>query len=114
MRLHQCESLGSGLNAPSGYHVSCNLYSAGLADWSNIQDFFAAGLKDRTAFTQRFICSPNVVNKLAFSSCAFAPGEARFNESRALAFNNVRCRTHRIRSDRGMRKDDVTWRQRFA
>src|SRR3954454_24136893 len=114
MRLHECESLGSGLNAPSRDHVSCNFYSAGLANWSDIQDFFAAGLKDWTTFTQRFICSPNVVNKLAFFSCAFAAGEARFKESRAFVFDNVRCRTHRIRSDRGMRKDDVTCRQRFA
>ena len=98
----------------SGDHISCNLYSAGLANWSDMQDLLAAGLKDWTAFTQRFICSANVVNKLAFFSCAFAAGEARFDEPRAPAFDNVRCGTHRIRSDRGMRKDDVTWRELFA
>src|SRR6201997_33556 len=78
-----------------------------------MQDLLAAGLKDWTAFTQGFICSTNVVNKLAFFSCAFAASEARFDEPRTPAFDNVRRRTHRIRSDRGMRKDDVTWRKLF-
>src|SRR4029077_14087631 len=113
-RLHERESLGSRLDASSGDHDNCNLYSAGLANWNDMHDLFAAGLKDSTAFTQRFICSANVVNKLAFFSGAFAAGEARFDEPRASAFDNVRCRTHRIRSDRGMREDDMTRRELFA
>src|SRR6266446_5940022 len=85
-------------------HISCNLNSTGLANRSDMQDLLAAGLKDWTAFAQRFIGSANVVNKLALFSCALAPGEARFDEPRAPAFDNVRRRTHRIRSDSGMRK----------
>src|SRR5262249_44022847 len=81
---------------------------------SDMQDLFAAKLKDWTAFTQRFICSANVVNKLAFFSCALAAREAPFDEPRTPAFDNVRRRTHRIRSDRGMRKDDVTRCELFA
>ena len=94
MRLHERESLGSGLNAPSSDHVSCNLYSAGVADWSDVHNLLAAGLKDRTAVAQRFICSANVVNKLTFFSRAFTAGEACFDEPRASAFDNGRCRTH--------------------
>jgi len=47
-----------------------------------MQDLLATGLKDWTAFTQRFICSANVVNKLALFSCALAAGEACFDEPR--------------------------------
>ena len=72
------------------------------------------GLKNRTGFTKCFICSANVVNKLANFSCAFAAGEARFDEPRAPTFDNIRCRTHRIGSDRAMRRDDVMWRKLFA
>src|SRR5262249_28255559 len=114
LRLHESQSLGCGLNACCGDHISRNLNSAGLANWSDMQDRLTAGLKNWTAFTQRFISPTNVVNKLAFFSCAFAAGEARFNEPRAPAFDNVRRRTHRIRSDGGMRKDDVTWGELFA
>src|SRR6188472_521637 len=114
MRLHYCESLGSGLNTASGDHISGNLYRAGLADCSDMNDLLAAGLKDWTALAQRFICSSNIVNKLAFFSGAFAAGEACFDELRTAAFDNVRCGTHRIRGDRGMRKDDVTRRELFA
>src|SRR4030095_9615316 len=104
-RLHERQSLGSGLNAPGGDHISCNLNSAGLADCSDMQDLLAAGLKDWTAFTQRFICSANVVNKLALFGRALAPSEARFDEPRAPAFDNVRRRTHRIWRDRGIGQD---------
>ena len=42
-----------------------------------------------------------------------AAGKARFDEPRAAAFHNVPCCTHRIRSDRRMRRD-VTPRELFT
>jgi hypothetical protein len=79
-----------------------------------MHDLFAAGLKDWATFTQRFVCSANVINKLTFFCCALAAGETRFDEPPTAAFDNVCRRSHRIGSDRGMRKDDVTWRKLFA
>src|SRR5262249_9765014 len=79
-----------------------------------MQDLFAAKLKDWTAFTQRFICSANVVNKLAFFSCALSARGAPFHEPPTPPFNNVRRPTDRTRSARGMRKDDVTRCELFA
>src|SRR5262245_63937034 len=79
-----------------------------------MHDLFAAGLKNWTAFTKGFVCSANIVNKLALFSCTLATSEASFDEPCSPVFDNVRRRTHRIRRDRGMHKDDVTWRELFA
>src|SRR3954470_3529574 len=85
-----------------------------MANGSDMHNLFAAGLKNWAAFTKCFICSANIVNKLTLFSCPFAAGEARFDEPRAPTFDNIRCGTHRIRSDRAMRRDDVMWRKLFA
>src|SRR5262249_33209707 len=68
LRLHESQSLGCGLNACRGDHISCNLNSAGLANWSDMQDRLTAGLKYWTAFTPRFIDPNNVdINQAYFS-----------------------------------------------
>src|SRR5262249_46144103 len=68
LRLHESQGLGCGLNACCGDHISRNLNSAGLANWSDMQDLLTARLKNWTAFTQRFIDPNNVdINQAYFS-----------------------------------------------
>ena len=71
------------------------------------EDFLAASFQDRARLFQGRFVAADVINELAFFRRDFAPGEGRFEKTRAAPLHDLGRRPHAFRRDRAMRGHDV-------
>ena len=112
--LNQGQSFRRSLHACGRNDVGCDLDCRCLANLADLDDLFAACFKNGTRFPQCGLIAADVVNQLALFRRGFAPREWRLDKTCAATFDKFRRGPHRIRSDRGMRDNNMPCCEPFA
>ena len=107
----ESKRLGGDLSGRGGDDVGRDFHHAGVADFSDHDDFLAARFQHRARLFQSRFISADIINELAIFRRDFAPGERRLEKPRAAPFHDPGGRPHALWSDGAVSGHDVPRRE---